>query len=153
MSLIGVLFGLFYALVAIYSPSEWHHALLYINPLLRLTDFVIGIYLALWFIKLKKKEEKNETSRLIEWLALIAIILVAVEPYLVDGEVRLMGPVYWPLIGVLLITASLSSINGGGQNSGIQAFANNRRTQFFDIHDSSTCNSLFINDFSFFSLE
>lgn len=105
-----------YATVALISPSEWHHSLLYVNPLIRLTDFVLGIYLALCFLHLKENNTESFLSngKVAEMIAIMAVLMLIVEPYLLDGESRLLGPVYWPLITILLLTVSISNHNGGG---------------------------------------
>ena len=44
-----------YAILAIILPREWYHAILYISPYVRLTDFILGIFLALGYMKLRNK--------------------------------------------------------------------------------------------------
>lgn len=110
-------------LTALLAPTEWHHAFLYVNPLIRLTDFVLGIFLALFFLYLKDNGAKTASlsnSKVSGFIAIIAIVGLIVEPYLLDGEARLIGPVYWPLVAILLLTVSLSNVNGGGQVIGKQ---------------------------------
>ena len=113
--LIAVAFAYIYATVALISPSEWHHSLLYVNPLIRVTDFVLGIYLALCFLHLKENNTEPFLSngKVAEMIAIMAVLMLIVEPYLLDGESRLLGPVYWPLITILLLTVSISNHNGG----------------------------------------
>lgn len=114
---IGVLFVILYAMTGLLTPKEWHHALLYINPLLRLTDFVLGVYLALSFLYLKDKGTKIallSNGKVTGLIAIIAIVGLIIEPYLLQGEVLLIGPVYWPLVAILLLTVSMSNVNGGG---------------------------------------
>ena len=114
---IGVLLAVLYALTALLTPTEWHHALLYINPLLRLTDFVLGIYLALGFLYLKDNGAKTSilsNGKVAGVIAIIAVLMLIIEPYLLEGEARLIGPVYWPLVAIIILTASMSNINGWG---------------------------------------
>ena len=114
---VGVILVLIYALTFYFAPAEWHHALLYVNPLFRLTDFVLGIYLALGFMYLKENGTKLsvlKNAKVVELIAIAATMILVIEPYLLDGEVRLMGPVYWPLVSIILLTVSMSNSNGGG---------------------------------------
>lgn len=114
---IGVLFATLYVLTIILTPAKWHHALLYVNPLLRLTDFVLGIFLALLFLYLKDNGAKTvfmSNGKVAGFIAIVAIVGLIVEPYLLKGETLLLGPVYWPLVAILLLAVSLSNVNGGG---------------------------------------
>lgn len=115
---IGALFVILFILTALFAPTKWHHALLYVNPLVRLTDFVLGIFLALFFFYLKENGEKTvflSNGKVTDFLAIVAIVGLIVEPFLLKGETLLLGPVYWPLVSILLLTVSLSNVKGGGK--------------------------------------
>ena len=114
--LIATTFALTYAVVAIVIPADMHHAILYISPYMRLTDFVLGIYLALSYLKLKEKPiyllKNSVVARL---LVLSLIVLLVIESCLLSEGTVLFAPVYWPFVALLILIASLSETVGGGQ--------------------------------------
>lgn len=111
---IAICFAIIYSLVAIFIPVEMHHAILYISPYIRLSDFVFGVFLALGYLKLKEKPIvflKNNILTLS--LVLILVVLLVVESCMLSEEARLFAPVYWPLVALLILIASLSEVNSG----------------------------------------
>ena len=113
--LIALFLLLFYLLVVILVPQQMYHAILYINPCIRLTDFIFGIYIALLYFRLKEKPAKWWNMTIISQLLVFAFIaLLVIESTFLTDEARLIAPVYWALIGVLILVASLSGRIGGG---------------------------------------
>lgn len=115
---IATILAIIYVIVAIYIPKDKYSAVLYICPLIRLMDFVFGIYLAITYKVLKNKFESKHFCSEIVWqfISLILIVLLVVESCLLGDHTRCLSPLFWPLIGALLLTASLSSdcAQGGG---------------------------------------
>lgn len=114
--LIATFFAVIYAVIAIITPLDMHHAILYISPYMRQADFVFGIYLALGYLKLKKKPTgilKN--SFLSQLLVLVLIVLLVVESCVLSEETVLFAPVYWPFVALLILAVSLSEVTWGGQ--------------------------------------
>ena len=110
-SLIALSFVLFYALVAMLLPSDLFHAVLYISPYMRLVDFVFGIYLALCYLKMKDSSVRVELSNVVSFLIIaVTISLLVVESCVFEGA-RIFSVIYWPLVAVLILVASL----GGGR--------------------------------------
>lgn len=104
-----------YAIIAIVIPKDMHHAILYISPYIRLTDFVLGIFLALGYLKLKEKPMaffKNGVLMQVLLFALIALLVV--ESCILSEDTVLFAPVYWPLVALLILIAALSEVVGGG---------------------------------------
>lgn len=112
--LIALSFMVVYAIVAILLPSDMYHAVLYISPYVRLIDFVLGIFLALVYLKLKDNSAtflKNcVLSQLLEF---VFIVLLVIESCVLD-DARCFSVVYWPLIILLILTATLSEYASGG---------------------------------------
>lgn len=103
-----------YTLVAILIPKELHHAILYISPYMRLTDFVLGVFLALGFLRLKEQSiDFLKNSILTQSLVFVMIALLVVESCVLSDDVVLFAPVYWPFVAILILTASLSEVIGG----------------------------------------
>lgn len=116
-AIIALSFILFYVLVAILIPNDMHHAVLYISPYMRLTDFVFGIYLAMLYFKLKEKPIKWWNRNIVSQVLVIAlIVLLVVESCLLTENVQMIAPVYWIPVASVILIASLSNSNGGGYN-------------------------------------
>ncbi len=116
---IAVSIAAIYAVVAVSIPAEMHHAILYISPAVRLADFVFGIYLAVAYMSLKELPDSRRLGPgFLQAISFLLIVLLVVESCLLTEDARLFAPLYWPLVGLLLLTASLSSEYDyrGGQN-------------------------------------
>lgn len=125
-------FVIAYITTAILTPTKNWHYVLYISPYIRLTDFVFGIFLAMIYNRLREKKEYYKVLKngLISVLLIFSIIVLMVfESCLLQRPFRLLAPMYWPLIAILVLTASLSTGNGGGGTS---------------CWKTSTCNTLAI---------
>ena len=123
---IAALFTIIYVLVVILVPNGWYHAVLYISPYVRLTDFVLGIFLALGFLRLKNKPKMWWTGRCVgQIMSFVLIVLLVIESCLLGEKYSLIAAVYWPVVVLLILTASLTEYNGGGGN-----WLQNRLLQF-----------------------
>lgn len=105
-----------YIAVAIMIPIEQYHYVLYISPYMRLADFVFGIYLALGYFKLKEQSHRLEFFKK-EYISLCIIIaltsLLILESCLFHSPVIHVAPIYWPLVALVILTASLIPTGGG----------------------------------------
>lgn len=114
-ALIAILIASLYALLVVLLPKEQYHAILYISPYVRLTDFIFGIYLALLFGKLKHIPARWWNSKTAGQIIVFALItLLVVESCLLPENTRLIAPVYWILVGAVILIASLIKPSGGG---------------------------------------
>lgn len=104
-----------YVVVAISIPEEEYHAILYISPYMRLMDFMLGIFLALGYLKLKDKKTTKWNSKACQITTLGLIILLVIESCLLSENERLFAPVYWIPVALLIVIASQSERNGGGK--------------------------------------
>lgn len=104
-----------YVVVAILIPTEGYHAILYISPYMRLMDFVLGIFLALGYQKIKvhSLERKNNAVCQIAIFSIIALLVV--ESSLLSKNATLFAPVYWAPVALLILMASLSEQTWGRQ--------------------------------------
>lgn len=105
---VALLFAIIYAGVAFLLPVEKYHAILYISPYMRLTDFVFGIYLALLFFKYREQPAKWWNGIVIGQLVIVALIVsLVVESCILPKNFRLVAPVYWLLVALLILMSSL----------------------------------------------
>ena len=113
--LIASAFAMTYSVVAIVIPAEMHHAILYVSPYMRLTDFVFGIYLALIYMEFKKKPIGFfSNNALAQFIVFSLIVLLVFESCIFSENIVLFAPVYWPFVALLILIASLSETVGGG---------------------------------------
>jgi len=112
---IALLIILFYAVIALLIPKDYYQTVIYISPYMRLTDFVFGIYLALLYLKIKDNPQKWWNGKIVgQILVLSLIVLLVVESCVLPETATWFAPVYWVLIGALIITVPLVSRVGGG---------------------------------------
>ena len=112
---IAALLSIAYIATVLLIPLEEWHAILYVSPYIRLMDFVFGIYLALAYNKIKETQWSQKTfmnGTINMLLTVLAIGLLVVES-VVLGNYQLVAPFYWPLIAIVIITATLSNQSGG----------------------------------------
>jgi len=112
---IAMMMAIIYVLMAVLIPEEKYHAILYISPYMRLMDFMLGIYLALGYLKLKDKKTTKWNSKACQITILGLIILLVIESCLLSENERLFAPVYWIPVALLIVIASQSERNGGGK--------------------------------------
>ena len=97
-----------YLAVILLTPTVNYHYVLYICPLMRLFDFIIGVFLALGYLrwKDKPKDDKLLNNRLINVLIVVNIVLLIVESCLLDKTFNKIAALYWPLVATLVLLAS-----------------------------------------------
>ncbi len=114
-TVIAVLLATIYTFVVILLPIENYRAILYISPYMRLFDFILGIYLALLFMKVKEQPTKWWNGSVIGLLGtFLLILLLVIESCLLPEDVTWIAPVYWIPVALLILIASLIGRTGGG---------------------------------------
>jgi len=113
--LLAILLFVTYVVVEVSVPEEQKLAIIYINPLLRAFDYLVGIAAGLWLLHyLKKGRTYIKKSMIIIGLVLSALLLTGVIA--LPAEARLYSSVYWiPIVGLLIFTALLSTVGGGSR--------------------------------------
>lgn len=112
---VATLIATIYTAVAISISTEQYHYVLYISPYMRLADFVFGVFLALGYFKLKEQSQRfyflnNENVNLCVVITLIALLIL--ESCMLHRPVILVAPIYWPLVALIILTASLIPMGG-----------------------------------------
>lgn len=109
----GVLILIAYMLIAFRMPNINRHAMLYIHPMSRLMDFVVGMYLAYAYFEIKNRE------RVRSWILMHGVLLdigffvgmvalLAISIFAID-KVRMVGGIFWIPIAFSLICLSLGA--------------------------------------------
>lgn len=104
-----------YILIMVFLPTKYVHPFFYINPLFRLIDFIVGIFLfVLYEAKIKKINLDSNISTIIEILS-VAIIVFFVLLLKVYPSIVLYSIFYWIPLGLLILIFVYSEqILGGG---------------------------------------
>lgn len=105
-----VLFAV-YLVVVLLTPAVNYHYVLYICPLIRLFDFYIGVLLAIGYLGWKEKQKEGLllNKGLVSPLIIVNIVLLIVESCLLDKTYNKIAAFYWPLVGSLILLASMFS--------------------------------------------
>lgn len=118
-----------YTAIVLVLPKDMYHAILYVNPYMRLTDFILGIYLALFYLKIKEQHVSLcNNGFLCQLIIIILIVILVIESCVLPENCTLIAPVYWPLVGGVILLASLNRTGGGGHFFGKQIYFSHRRT-------------------------
>lgn len=102
-----------YVIVALLIPEEKYHAVLYISPYMRLMDFVLGIYLALGYMKLRERPVRSKNRVISQIVVALLIVFLVLESCLLSESLTIFAPVYWIPVALLILIASLSEQIGG----------------------------------------
>lgn len=98
-----------YSTLVYLLPIEYWHAVLYISPLVRIMDFILGIYLYLLYKKLVNHKvtgsclNGNWSKFLVGLMVMILIEVSCITP----TEFSLISAIYWIPISILLIITLL----------------------------------------------
>ena len=105
-----------YFILVCFLPIEYRHPILYINPFVRVVDFIIGIYLFLLYRKITTNEQAiGYPNRLIVVISLMMIILATVTSIIASKDTVLIAAVYWLPLSVLIISSMIKTDIGGGK--------------------------------------
>ena len=110
-TLIAGAIALVYLVSLVFIPDEKYHAILYISPFIRLTDFLFGIYLAIAYEGLKTincLKVRRLPSLFRDFIIVAIVAVLIIESCILPEKIQLMAPVYWPFIACLVLYASLS---------------------------------------------
>lgn len=103
-----------YFILVYFLPIEYRHPILYINPFVRLVDFIIGIYLFLLYRKIATNEQAiGYHNRLIVVISLMMIILAIVTSSIASKDTVLIAAVYWVPLSVLILSSMMKTDRGG----------------------------------------
>lgn len=97
-----------YANLVFFLPKEHRHAILYINPCVRIVDFTLGIYIYIIY----KNLLTNASQHFIKAIGLISIsvtMLIAsiIISIISSQDTRLIAAIYWVPLSILLLTTVL----------------------------------------------
>ncbi|MCQ2137436.1 MAG: acyltransferase [Bacteroidales bacterium] len=98
-----------YTAACLLTPKSEQHAILYINPAIRFVDFLLGVYLAKGFMTIRPRIMKSSGKMTLFYIiAALSIAALIVERGIAAEYVQFAW-IFWPLISVLLLSASIAS--------------------------------------------
>ena len=143
-SLILIVILAAYSMLVCILPVERRHAILYINPMVRVVDFIIGIYLCLLYRIISTKVRAIATpNKWNEAISLMMIVVAVVTSCMVYKDTRLIAAIYWMPLSILLISC-MTNATWGGKN--IQLFSLDWRVKFSNIFNSSDSHQICCTD-------
>ena len=103
-----------YFILVCFLPIEYRHPILYINPFVRVVDFIIGIYLFLLYRKITTNEQAiGYHNRLIVVISLMMIIWATITSFIASKDTVLIAAVYWVPLSVLILSSMMKIDRGG----------------------------------------
>lgn len=111
-----------YTILAVFTPKDYWLAILYINPIVRLLDFIIGVYLALFIIDLLNSPKCAIVAKYVQkytWVVDFGLLLslgIIVWISLTSWEIQCRSCFYWIPICLMILLVSFRSIFTKGYN-------------------------------------
>ena len=102
----GIMVGV-YLVLWFLTPSVWRHPILYINPVVRLVDSLVGVGVAMFVIKISKEEVWmscfNRHKGLLQWLVVLCLCVFVALSIFLPGKWKSLALLYWlPMIMALV---------------------------------------------------
>lgn len=102
-----------FVLLVVLVPKEYHHAILYVNPLVRLLDFVLGIYTGLYFLDyINRKPSSMISSTQLSIVAVLCFCVVAFVSFAhIDKTINsYIVNFYWLIFCPMILSISIISM-------------------------------------------
>lgn len=104
-----------YCILCIWTPVDQRNAVLYVNPVVRLCDFTVGILAGMWYLRLKENVSVTESVQrhktLLRIVSLASFLVLLSMSVFIPEQYTLMAFIFWPIAVVMLVCISL---NPGG---------------------------------------
>ena len=153
--IIGLLVAASYSVIIQLIPDSMVHAIVYISPIFRLLDFIIGILVYRAFQKLCKGKIGNYIGRCsrIKLTGLeicsVSLLIGCIMAYACLPEKYYLASMWWPICAVLIVLYSLLGTYGGvfvGCHAK-QFAARTVSSKFYILYDSSDGDKCFAKYF------
>lgn len=133
-----------YIALLVFLPINFYSPVLYISPLVRMMDFVVGIYLAFFIIEYVDRPHPHlfkflNNNYFIAILILLSIIvLLVIVSQILDFPHKKFSVFYWPFICLLIAFAAIMGLFGyGGGKRGLMYWFGEISFTFFMSHQVS----------------
>lgn len=104
-----------YCILCIWTPADMRNTVLYVNPVVRLCDFTVGILSGMWYLRLKDNacvaESVQNHKVLLQTVSVVSFLALLSMSIFIPGQTTLMAWIFWPAAVVMLMSISL---NPGG---------------------------------------
>lgn len=104
-----------YCILCIWTPVDQRNAVLYVNPVVRLCDFTVGILSGMCYQRLKDNVSVTEYVQrhnvILKTVSVLSFLILMVMSILISAQITLIACIFWPAAAIMLISISL---NPGG---------------------------------------
>lgn len=104
-----------YCILCIFTPADLRNAVLYINPVVRMCDFTVGILAGMWYLRLKENVSVTESAQrhktLLRIVSLALFLVLLSMSVFIPEQYTLMAFMFWPATVAMLVCIAL---NPGG---------------------------------------
>lgn len=104
-----------YTILCICTPADMRNTVLYVNPVVRLCDFAVGILAGMWYLRLKDNVSVTESVQrhkvLLRIVSAASLLVLLSMSIFIPEQYTLMAFMFWPVAVLMLICISL---NPGG---------------------------------------
>ncbi len=104
-----------YCILCIWTPADMRNTVLYVNPVVRLCDFTVGILSGMCYQRLKDNVSVTEYVQrhnvILKTVSVLSFLILMVMSILISAQITLMAWIFWPAAAIMLISISL---NPGG---------------------------------------
>ena len=101
-----------YGLLCIFTPDDLRNTALYVNPLVRVCDFIVGMLSGMCYLRLKENRSVEASVQhyrvLLRAVSLLSFLMLLAMSILIPGQITLMAWIFWPAAAVMLISISLT---------------------------------------------
>ena len=101
-----------YGVLCLLTPEDLRNTVLYVNPLVRLCDFIVGILSGMLYLRLKENSSVEASlqhhSVLLRVVSLLSFLVLLAMSILIPGQITLMAWIFWPAAAIMLISISLT---------------------------------------------
>ncbi len=106
-----------YIVLVVFVPKEMYHAILYVNPFVRLLDFTLGIFAGLFFLESYERNIDTLRSKTDIWWKVVAILCLVIILFFSLNRLNqeyysVFVHFYWIIYCPLLFSISFLSVQG-----------------------------------------
>ena len=101
-----------YGVLCLLTPEDLRNTVLYVNPLVRLCDFIVGVLSGMLYLRLKENSSVEASlqhhSVLLRVVSLLSFLVLLAMSILIPRQITLMAWIFWPAAAIMLISISLT---------------------------------------------
>lgn len=107
--------GIAYCCICIVTPGPHRNTVLYVNPIVRLCDFTVGILAGMWYQRFVENKAVlafvQHNKVLLTFIPIVCFAILLLLSVFLSERYTLMAWIFWPAIVIMLLSVS---VNPGG---------------------------------------